>query len=71
MVTMFIRPSRVQKLESKCMLCDRESHNEHDRYAVVVYRTLVVSFLPRAVSRICSLFLCRSGRTTREVAELL
>ena len=49
------------------MSCVLESHNEHDRYAVAVvnYKDgVVVRHLPKAVSRISSLFLHRGDRTT-------
>ena len=48
MVTMFICPSRMRKLETKCMLCIQECPNECDRYAVVVVKDgMVVDFYPR------------------------
>ena len=52
-VTLFIRPSGVWKLESKCMSCVRESCNERNQYAVVVVKNgvVVVGLLPEAVSR--------------------
>ena len=34
MITIFNRPSGMQKLQTKCMSCVRESHNECDGYAV-------------------------------------
>ena len=63
MVTMFVCPSGMQKLETKCMLCVRESPNECDRYAVVVVKDgVLVGLLPKVVSMICSLFLHRGGK---------
>ena len=53
------------------MSCVRESRNEHDRYAVAVVKDgVMVRHLPKAVSRISSVFLRRGGRATQEVAEL-
>ena len=68
---MFIRPSGMRKLESKCISCIRESRNEHDRYAVAVVKDgVVVRHLPKPVLRISSLLLRKGGRTTQEVGEL-
>ena len=53
MVTIFIRPIGMQKLESKCMSCVRVPYNESDSYAVVVVKDgVVVRLLSKAVSRI-------------------
>ena len=42
--------------------CERETHNEKDRYAVAVMQEgRVVGHLPRKYSRVCSLFLKKGG----------
>ena len=39
------------------LLCEREPHNDHDRYAVAVRRKgAVVGHLPRKTARVCSLW---------------
>ena len=46
------------------LVCAREPHNSHDRYAVAVKREgVLIGHLPRKlhVSRLCSLFLRRGG----------
>ena len=44
-------------------MCERETHNDRDRYVVAVKKTgTVIGHLPRKVSRVCSLFLRRGGR---------
>ena len=44
------------------LICERETHNSHDRYAVAVKRTgVIIGHLPRKLSKLCSLFLRRGG----------
>ena len=44
------------------LVCEREPHNCHDRYAVAVKRTgIIIGHLPRKLSKQCSLFLRRGG----------
>ena len=44
------------------LVCVREPHNSHDRYAVAVKREdVLIGHLPRKLSRLCSLFLRRGG----------
>ena len=44
------------------LVCERESENASDRYAVAVKKGTIIGHLARKVSRVCSLFL-RRGRT--------
>ena len=62
---MFIWLFGMLKLERKCMSCLSPVVNAIDNAVVIVKDGVVVKLLPEAVSRICSLFLCRGGRTTR------
>ena len=42
--------------------CGREEDNEHDRYAVTIYKSPeVVGHVPRTISHMCSLFIRRGG----------
>ena len=42
--------------------CVREPYNESDRYAVAVIKDdIVITYLPRNITWVCSLFLCRGG----------
>ena len=44
------------------LVCERETTNEHDRYAVAVVKDgVVIGHLPRTISRPCSLFLRRGN----------
>ena len=44
------------------LVCERETNNNQDRYAVAVKRNgTTVGHLPRKASRVCSLFLRRGG----------
>ena len=44
------------------LVCAREPHNSHDRYAVAVKREdVLIWHLPRKLSRLCSLFLRWGG----------
>ena len=44
------------------LVCEREPHNSHDRYAVAVKRMgIIIGHLPRKLSKQCSLFLRRGG----------
>ena len=57
-------------MESTSMTSVRESRNKRDQYAVVIVKDgMVVALLLKAVSRICSLFLRRGGRTTRATCK--
>ena len=42
--------------------CRRQPLNEHNRYALAVIKDdMIIGYLPRKVSRLCSLFLGRGG----------
>ena len=44
------------------LVCEREPHNSHDRYAVAVKRMgIIIGHLPRKLSKLCLLFLRRGG----------
>lgn len=44
------------------LVCERETTNEHDRYAVAVVKDgVIIGHLPRTISRPCSLFLRREN----------
>ncbi len=44
------------------LLCERETNNNRDRYAVAVLKQrIVVGHLPEKISKLCSLFLRREG----------
>ena len=44
------------------LLCEREPFNVVDRYAVAVLKDdTIVGHIPKTISRICSLFIARSG----------
>ena len=46
----------------ECLVCEREPTNVNDRYAVAVVKdNVAVGHLPRAQSKIYSLFLLRNG----------
>ena len=46
----------------ECLVCQREPLNSSDRYAVAVMKDdVIVSHLPRHLSRVLSLFLLRNG----------
>ena len=46
----------------ECLVCQREPLNSSDRYAVAVMKDdVIVSHLPRYLSRVLSLFLLRNG----------
>ena len=45
--------------------CAREPLNDSDRYAVAIIKhSVIIGHLPRKISRVCSLFLCRGGSIT-------
>ena len=51
------------------LICLREPFNSVDRYAVCVKKDDdIVGHLPKKISRICSLFLCRGGNISCIVA---
>lgn len=51
------------------LLCEREPHNDHDRYAVAVKKKGgIIGHLPRKIARVCSLLL-RRGDTIRCTAR--
>ena len=55
-------------VNGEILTCRQESSNPHDRYAVSVHRDeQAVGHLPRKISRLCSLFLGRSGSITATV----
>ena len=44
------------------LVCEREPHNSHDRYAVAVKKMgIIIGHLPRKLLKLCSLFLRRGG----------
>ena len=46
----------------RALVCNRESENAYDRYAVVVKKEgTIIGCLPQKLSRVCSLFLQRGG----------
>ena len=52
------------------LVCEREPHNSHDRYAVAVKRMgIIISHLPRKLLKHCSLFLRRGGSIFSRVSE--
>ena len=51
------------------LVCERESSNEHDRYAVAIKKDgVIIGHLPRKISRSCSLFLRRGSSISCRVA---
>ena len=47
------------------LICERETLNSTDRYAVAVLKDdIIIGHLPRVLSRICSLFIVRGGTIT-------
>ena len=54
-----------RQLFGEVLSCEREACNAHDHYDVAVKMTGttdIVGHLPRKVSRVCLLFLCRGER---------
>ena len=44
------------------LICERELHNGRDRYAEAVKKSgTIIGYLPRKLTRVCSLFLRRGG----------